>query len=141
MPDWSSLLAGSEGFKQLTQYPDVGLYNAAAKMKPEHRPTVPVRLYDDPEPVYKEFGSKPNPLATAVVGPKKDKIYVNRKSNAYGNRERLAGVLAHEQRHVEGGDEIQAKLRELEVLEALTGRWKSNPRLKELRQFKALFGK
>lgn len=127
-----TLLAASLAVAQLSQYPDVSLYNAAARLRPEHRPTVPVRLYTDPGPVYALWGSPPNPDASAVVGPKNDVIFVNATKSSYRDLDRLAAVLAHEQRHVEGGSEFDAQLREYQVLKALSSRWKSNPRLKQL---------
>lgn len=122
------------GARQLIQYPDERLYNAAAKLRPEDRPTVPVRLFDDPKPVYQKFGMPPH-NADGLVGPDKDTIYVSRKRPSYGNPESLAALMAHEQAHVRGADETGARNKEYDVLKSLVhGFFKSNPRLDQLRE-------
>lgn len=123
------------------QYPDKNLYNAAVKLPTEERPTVPVRTYDDPKEAYEAIGSAPNYDSSAFVGPNKDAIYVNKTKDGYKDLNRLAAIMGHEQEHVRGGDETAAKLKEYQLLRALISRWKSNPRLKQLEDFRNMIGK
>jgi hypothetical protein len=134
-------LNSSQALHEVAQYPDTKLYGAASKLKPEDRPTVPVRLYDDPEPIYKQFGYRPNKGAAGLVGGNKDTIYINRKNSAYKDPTSLAAILGHEQEHVRGGDEEAAQLKEHGILKALLGRWKTNPRYEQLDKFVSLFRK
>lgn len=100
----------------VAQYPDARLYNSAKKLRPEDRPTVPVRLYDDVEKTYGQFGVHPNPNARAFTAPDRKTIYVNSNSPDYKHGERLAAMLAHEQAHVANGeDETQAYKKELDA--------------------------
>lgn len=124
----------------LMQYPDANLYNSAKKLKPTDRPTVPVRTYESPEQVEQLGGFKPSAEAGAAVGPKKDAIFVNKTKPSYKDSDRLAAVMGHEQEHVMGGDENAAKLREYQLLKALMGRWKTNPRLQHLEAFSKSVG-
>jgi hypothetical protein len=116
---WLDYLSNLEASKQLMQYPDTRLYNAAALLKPEDRPRVPVRLFDDPDALYQTFGrAKGNPRVEAVVAPDKKSIFVNKKKDAYKNKWRLAGVLAHEGWHERNSmeDEYGAKKHEVDIL-------------------------
>lgn len=114
--DLSSLFSGMTATKQLAQYPDVNLYNAAKLLKPEERPTVPVRLYDDPDKLYREElqPSGGVPLSARAVGvtPRTgDRMFLKRPSMEYNDPVLLASKLAHEQVHVtQLRDNVQGKL-------------------------------
>jgi Zn-dependent protease with chaperone function len=128
MPDNNALILQLILNSGLAQYPDTTLYKAASMLRPEERPTVPVRLYDDPEPIYRQIyqqlgqavaeGSHVgNKNSTAVTTPDGKTIYVNRNSSTYKDARKLAATLAHEQVHVANGeDEIPAYRKGLEVL-------------------------
>jgi len=94
-----SAISPSSGIAhELLQYPDVRVYNAAAKLKPEDRPDVPVRIAG------KEFfgrGILSNFQFEGAAGD--NKILVNKNGRAYGDKNdpyKLAGTLAHEQQHI-----------------------------------------
>lgn len=98
--NWTSLFGGSQAFQQLVQYPDVKLYNAAAKLRPEDRPIHPVRLIDPDPNKYPVFRRKTN--IEGMVDMSNKRININRLGDGYktGNIERLAGTLAHEAEHM-----------------------------------------
>lgn len=121
------MIAGSE----LMQYPDKNLYNAAKLLAPEERPTVPVRTFDDPLPVYEEIHRQlglraPTKAgigraASAVTLPDHSMIYVNRNSPDYKNLGQLATALGHEQVHVSRSDdkEVPAYQRGMDIVRRL----------------------
>lgn len=116
--EWASLLGKSIGTQQILQYPDARLYKAATLLKPEDRPTIPVRLYDDPDKAYAPLGRKGNPRARAFTMPDRSAIHVYRKNPDFNYPHRLAAILAHEQAHVANGpDEGQAYQKESQVAE------------------------
>jgi Zn-dependent protease with chaperone function len=118
---WTSIYGSSEANKLLTQYPDKRLIKAAALLNPEERPTVPVRISEDPSVQFPRYTGVPDKqLPEAFTLPEKDTIWVNgRQKNILGNNVRLAGNIGHEQRHITGGDEIEARTREIEILRRL----------------------
>jgi hypothetical protein len=110
---------GSRIHALLTQYPDKQLLKAQALLGPDEKPTVPVRLYDDPDAAYKEhFGQeRGNPLAGGFISPNRDSINVYSKRPNSKSLEHLAAILAHEQRHILGNSEADAYQKQLEVSE------------------------
>ena len=124
--DWTSLLAGSDALSSLAQYPDRRLYNAAAMLSPEDRPSVPVRITDNPAVQFERYRNYPNKeLPEAFVIPDKlNEIYVNSRKPMLNNKYRLAASLGHEQVHIRGGDELAARRREVEILRQLGGEQK-----------------
>jgi len=117
---WMDVLAHSRGLTELVQYPDVNLYNSAAAMRPEDRPSVPVRLTDNPQeqfPKYKTY--KDANLPEAFVLPDRQSIFINKNKPAYKDKRRLAALMGHEQRHVLGEDEQQSRVREADILMGL----------------------
>lgn len=106
---------------------DPAVQRAIALLAEGDRPTVPVRLYDDPDKVYdealKKFGGpKLSPNAVGVVPFDKSAIYINKKSKEYGDPYTLASKLAHEQVHVKAPNwdrrESPAYQKELEFVDA-----------------------
>ncbi len=126
MPDFGSYLNSLMG-GDIIQYPDKNLLNAAKLLAPEERPTVPVRLFTDPKPVYQEVyrqlgielpANANVGNSTAVATPDHKTIYINQKNEAYKNLPMLATTLAHEQVHVARGDteEIPAYQKGMEII-------------------------
>lgn len=126
MPQEGALLASLLN-SGLVQYPDKNLYNAASMLRADERPTVPVRTFTDPKPVYQEVYKQlgitlPENAkvgsSTAIATPDHKMIYVNQKNEAYKNLPMLAATMAHEQVHVARGDneEIPAYAKGLEVI-------------------------
>lgn len=131
MPDLGAALITAMLKGGIAQYPDKRLYNAAVRLAPEDRPTVPVRLFSDPKPIYNKFGLPPN-NADGLVGPDKDTIYISKKRPSYKDRDTLAALMAHEQAHITGADEDGARLKEYDTLKGLVGHG-LNDRLDTLR--------
>lgn len=125
------MLMGMMANSGLLQYPDKNLYNAAKLLAPEERPTVPVRLFTDPLPVYSEIHKQLGLAAptkqgigrpaSAITTPDKKIIYVNQNSPDYKNLSQLATALAHEQVHVSRNDseEFPAYQKGMEVIQRL----------------------
>lgn len=131
MPDYGALIQQLIADSGLLQYPDKNLYNAAKLLAPEERPTVPVRLFNDPLPVYSEIHRQlglamPTKAgigrpASAITTPDKKIIYVNQNGPDYKNLGQLATALAHEQVHVSRNDdkEIPAYQKGMEIVQRL----------------------
>lgn len=120
----------------LAQYPNKNLMRAAILLQPQERPTVPVRLYTDPDKLYKDVLQPLHtpPLtknATGVTTDDKKTIYINRNADAFNDPALLAGMLAHEQVHVKQPNydrtEASAYQRQLDVVNRLMGEGKINP--------------
>lgn len=117
---WESLM-GADFAKTLTQYPDARLYNAAKRLRPEDRPTVPVRLTENPQEQFDRYKGVPDAdLPEGFTLPDHQAIWLNaRKSKILSNPVRLAGNMGHEQNHITGGDELQARQKETDILRYL----------------------
>lgn len=105
MPDLDALALRALMDGGIFQYPDKNLYNAAVRLHPEERPTVPVRLYDDPARLYEETLRKIGgaPLTSGAVGvtPRDaSAIYIKAGTPEHKDLYQLASKLAHEQVHV-----------------------------------------
>lgn len=123
MPN-GNLLAALMLNSGLAQYPDPSLYQAATMLKPEERPTVPVKVGDDKyraingtqASFYGNAESKYNPEQMVH-------IRVQQRSPAYKNfkkrPQRLAAVLAHEGAHSRGLEEAEAYQQEHDTLQRL----------------------
>lgn len=144
MPNYGSLITRLLDTSGVLQYPDENLYNAAVKLPAEERPTVPVRLTEDPSETYKLYDvlrSRFNP-PIAFVAPDKKSIFVNSKSKEYKNSESLASKLAHEAHHMSNDtgesnkDERAAAGKEIEVL----SRFKGGKHRDLIRTLKQLYG-
>lgn len=116
------VMASSPAFHQLVQYPDKNLYNAATLLKPEERPTVPVRLYEDPNKLYTEElqnigGRVPSANAVAIAPPDRKHIFVRKGTMEYADPKLLATKLGHEQVHIQQSqiDELPAYEKEAEI--------------------------
>lgn len=83
--------------RQLAQYPDAKLYNAASMLDEADRPKVPVRLVDND-------WKRSRPATAWFDSAKPDAIHVSKNSPTFksGNLPRLAATLAHESVHSNG---------------------------------------
>lgn len=111
------------GMMGLFQYPDKRLYNAAVVLPPEARPTVPVKLFEDAsdvEPRYKR--NDPN-VRAFIQKETPNAIHIKRSEltprGMFGDKRKLAGIMGHEEGHIRGDDEFDARKRELALLRAL----------------------
>lgn len=146
MADYGMLINRLLDSSGVLQYPDKNLYNAALKLPAEERPTVPVRMTDDPSETYKLYDvlrSRMNP-PIAFVAPDKKTIFVNSKSKEYKNPESLASKLAHEAHHMSNDvvgkandNERGAALKEIEVL----SRFKGGRHRDMIKTLKQLYGR
>jgi hypothetical protein len=117
----------------LYQYPDVKLYNAAARLPKEYRPTVPVRMV--------ETDWNKRPTNAWIDNTKNDQINVSSTSKIYkdGDLDRLAGTLAHETVHTKGDPlEQEAYNTEAEVLRLLNPK-KNKKRLEDILLLKRMY--
>jgi hypothetical protein len=107
--DIDKILFDSLLMDELARFPDVKLYNASAKLTPEERPTVPVRLGD------KDWNIRPTNAWVDQREP--GVIYVNKNAPIYqkGNLPRIAASLAHEALHANGADLTEQKPYEREA--------------------------
>lgn len=129
--DWTSLFGTAS--KQLAQYPDARMYNAAAMLPAEERPKVPVRMVNNDW-----AKSRPTPMWFDSAKP--DHISVSTGSPSYKKSDmpRLAAMLAHEAIHSGGQmDEIPGYEQESKVLHRL-GQGKSQ-RIKDIEEIKKRF--
>lgn len=113
--DWGSLYGNSEIAKQLAQYPDVQLYNAAKLLEPEDRPVYPVRLLGKTHPLWR---ARPN--ADAMTDSSNKKIYIARDHPNYRDPNTLASMLGHEAVHSKGDlSEKESYLAQIRIATAL----------------------
>lgn len=99
--DWASLYGNSSAPRELAQYPDERLYKSASLLKPEERPTVPVKLIDPDPKKYPIFRLNPN--VAGLTDRINNQIWVNRNSEDYKKADKdpyyLSALMAHEQVH------------------------------------------
>lgn len=108
----------------LAQYPDQRLYRAATMLKPEERPTVPVKVGDDKYRAINGTQASYYGNAESKYNPEKMiHIRVQQRSPAYKDfdkrPQRLAAVLAHEGAHSRGLEEAEAYQQEHDTLSRL----------------------
>jgi len=122
-------LMGNRGIQDLMQYPDVKLYNAAKLLKPEDRPTAPVRLYEIDSKKFPALRGREKSIGGTIFmappGNEKRSIFVNKRNPVYekGELYKLAGIMAHEEEHLRRQDfeESPAYRKEYEAVRDIRG--------------------
>lgn len=114
------------------QYPETSLYKAATHLTPAERPTVPVRVVDPKE--FYDGEAVRNKTVNGFTTPEKDHVYISKHSPMLKDPKQLAGVMAHEQRHVMGDSESPAYALQAAVLKRLG----SSKYMKDIDQYSLL---
>lgn len=120
MPNLPGLLMTTLLNGGITQYPNKETYNAAKLLQSSERPTVPVRVVEPTD--YYNSPSAKSGAVNAFVTPKRDTVYVSKRSNMLNDPKQLAAAIGHEQLHVANGpEEGPAYELQYEILKRLGG--------------------